>query len=117
AEDGARVLEIAAGYDPQDAYSRPFDATLAAHRFGAWSGPLRLAVPRRDQLEFFGDDEAAALFDEALATWQALGATLEEVDISPLLEAARLLYQGPWVSERYLAAADLLTAQPEALLP
>ncbi len=35
-----------------------------------------------------------------------------EVDIEPLLETARLLYEGPWVAERYLATESLLTSQP-----
>ena len=40
-----------------------------------------------------------------------------EIDIEPLLETARLLYEGPWVSERYLATESLLSRKPEALLP
>jgi hypothetical protein len=43
-----------------------------------------------------------------------LGGEALEVDIEPLLEAARLLYEGPWVAERYLATEALLTTRPEA---
>jgi allophanate hydrolase len=39
-----------------------------------------------------------------------------ECDIEPLLETARLLYEGPWVAERYLATESLLTRKPEAML-
>jgi allophanate hydrolase len=38
------------------------------------------------------------------------------VDISPFLETARLLYEGPWVAERFLAAESLIRDRPEALL-
>lgn len=115
--DAALVLDIASGYDPFDAFSREFDPPLAAQRFGQWQGPTRLAVPQSGQLNFFGDEEAAALFEEAVCTWKSLGAEFVQVDISPLLAAARLLYEGPWVSERYLATRSLLETKPEAFLP
>jgi len=39
------------------------------------------------------------------------------VDFSPFLEAARLLYEGPWVAERYSVAGALIEQQPDAVLP
>ena len=48
---------------------------------------------------------------------RGIGGIAHEVDIEPLLEAARLLYEGPWVAERYLATESLLTQQPDAMLP
>jgi allophanate hydrolase len=45
-----------------------------------------------------------------------LGGEATEVDIEPLLEAARLLYEGPWVAERYLATESLLATRPETML-
>ena len=39
-----------------------------------------------------------------VARFAALGADIIEIDFEPFLEAARLLYEGPWVAERYLAA-------------
>ena len=45
-----------------------------------------------------------------------LGGEALEVDIEPLLETARLLYEGPWVAERYLATESLLASRPEAML-
>ena len=32
-----------------------------------------------------------------------MGATLVEIDFRPFVEVARLLYEGPWVAERYAA--------------
>src|SRR3546814_12820315 len=54
------------------------------------------------------------LYDRAL---DRLAATAEivELDITPLLEAARLLYGGPWVAERTAAIAGLLARDPEAI--
>jgi allophanate hydrolase len=56
-------------------------------------------------------------YDQALARLQTLGFTLHEVDLAPLLEAARLLYNGPWVAERTAALEDMLHNQPDTIDP
>src|SRR5690606_7350708 len=48
---------------------------------------------------------------------EALGATVIAVDFEPLLAVARLLYEGPWVAERYAATRPLIETNPEALHP
>ena len=63
--------------------------------------PLRRAV--RDQLEFFGDDAAAALYAQAVERMEALGGRKVEIDFAIFRAAADLLYAGPWVAERYAA--------------
>ena len=46
-----------------------------------------------------------------------LGHSLVEFDLAPFAEVARLLYEGPWVAERYAATKPLIESQPEALHP
>lgn len=107
-EDAALVDDVLAGFDPQDAWSRPrADIPLGGRRIG---------VPRRDQRQFFGDVEAEYLYERALAAL-AREHTLVEIDIAPLLEAARLLYGGPWVAERAAAILPLLERNPLAIDP
>ena len=43
--------------------------------------------------------------------------TLVEFDLEPFYETARLLYEGPWVAERYLVIRDLLASSPESIHP
>jgi allophanate hydrolase len=108
--DAQAVLQVAGGYDEHDPYSRP---TLPA---AAAIGPApRLGVPRVP--EFFGDARQRAAFDGALVRARSLGATLVEIDFAPLQEAAALLYQGPWVAERYAAIEALMRDKPEVLDP
>jgi allophanate hydrolase len=108
ADDAARVLEVAEGFDPADAYSRaPQDRSIGGLRFG---------VPRQEQLQFFGDAEYARLFAESVRRLQELGGSRIEIDFAPFLAAARLLYEGPWVAERYAAVGGFLEANPGALL-
>lgn len=78
---------------------------------------VRLGVPRNGQLIFFGDKKSEAAYGEALKRWTALGAALVEFDLEPFYETARLLYEGPWVAERYLVIRNLLASAPDAIHP
>ena len=51
---------------------------------------------------FFGDTRASSDYDAAIARLARLGCSIAEIDIEPFYETARLLYEGPWVAERYL---------------
>ncbi|MBQ0922123.1 allophanate hydrolase [Hydrogenophaga aromaticivorans] len=113
AADAQAVLAVAAVPDEADAFSRkaePFGVDFSA-------GPFRFGVPRPQDLNFFGNDAAIALFAQSIERLHALGGTAVEVDLTPFLEAARLLYEGPWVAERYVAIKDFIDAQPEAVFP
>ncbi|MFJ1300942.1 allophanate hydrolase [Pseudomonadota bacterium AL_CKDN230030165-1A_HGKHYDSX7] len=109
--DAAAVADVAGGYDARDAYSR---AEPPAARV-AWQTPPRFAVP--DTLEFFGDAQAQACFQQALAALRDQGVTIETIDYAPFAELAALLYQGPWVAERFAAVQPLWREQPDALDP
>src|SRR6201994_1155302 len=37
--------------------------------------------------------------------------------MEPLYETARLLYEGPWIAERYLVIRNLLASSPDAIHP
>ena len=114
AADAQQVLAVAHGFDAQDAYSR----AAQPHGFDFGVAPtLRVGIPRADQLQFLGNSGYAACFANALAHAKTLGAELVEVDFEPFFETARLLYEGPWVAERYQAIRAFIDAQPDALFP
>src|SRR5688572_2527798 len=98
AEDADLVRKVVARFDAGDPWSRPLPR---ATRRGWGTRGFRFGVPRDGQLEFFGNDAYARLFLEAAARLATLGGTPHQVDIAPLLDTARLLYEGPWVAERY----------------
>ncbi|MBI5333673.1 MAG: allophanate hydrolase [Burkholderiales bacterium] len=112
--DAARVLEVAQGPDAADAYSRAFAPRGPALGRG---GALRVGVPRQDDLAFYGDESAAVAFAVAVERLRALGATPVEVDLRPFREVAQLLYDGPWVAERYAAIRGFIKQQPQSLHP
>jgi len=115
AEDAALVCSVAQGFDALEPYSRRIDQPRRLSAFA--SGPFRFGVPRPEQLQFFGNDEYARLFDGAVATLQRLGGQCVPIDFTAFLQTAQLLYQGPWVAERYVVAEPLLRGDPQAVLP
>jgi allophanate hydrolase len=114
-ETGARVLEVLAGLDERDPYSRSGKQqhlSLASPRIG---------IPREHQMEFFGDDDAADSWRRAVVracSPQAGGALTEreltEIDFTPFQQAAELLYSGPFVAERYAAVGPFVASRPES---
>ncbi|WP_051356416.1 allophanate hydrolase [Azorhizobium doebereinerae] len=112
-DDAMAVLEVMGGFEASDAFSRELTvAPLAPMPKMPVLGVLPAA-----QREFFGDADAAAAYEGALARLAKLGARLVEIDFAPFAETARLLYEGPWVAERWIVAADLLARDPEAVHP
>ncbi|BBP04153.1 allophanate hydrolase [Sulfuriferula plumbiphila] len=103
AEDAGSVLDVIAGFDAADPYSRPCPPDQAAVRIGQTP---RFAIPQ--QPDFCGDVVQAAAYSVALAQMRALGVVLEPVDFGPMQALAALLYDGPWVAERYAAIAEFM---------
>jgi allophanate hydrolase len=112
-DDAMAALEVVAGPDAADPYSR----SRALHALGPMPEGLKFGIPRMEQRQFFGDKISAAAYDAALRRCADLGVDFVEVDLEPFCAAARLLYEGPWVAERYLTAKDLLARSPESILP
>jgi len=110
-DDAQAVFDVACAFDAADPYSRKMPETA-----GAVEKTMRFAVPLPSQLKFFGDSEAEALFSAAAARFESMGYTAIETDFSPMLDAANLLYSGPWVAERYIAAKQIMDEQPEEVL-
>jgi allophanate hydrolase len=111
AADAAAVRAVAEGFDAADPYAR-VRAPLAA-----WPVRLRAGVPAPAAREFFGDAESGPLFDAALARLPALGVEVVEIDFAPFRETAALLYQGPWVAERWAALRAFHAAHADAFFP
>src|SRR5450631_3776191 len=112
-DDAMTALIAMAGPDGAD----PFSRNRALSATTAFPKLLRLGVPRNGQLIFFGDKASETAYGDALKRWTALGADLVEFDLEPLYETARLLYEGPWVAERYLVIRNLLASSPDSIHP
>lgn len=103
--DAEKVLSIGIKYDALNPYAREFPARPLTS-FGR--RPL-LGVPKKP--EFYGEEENAALFTKAVTLLRDSGIEVVEVDCSDLFKLAKLLYEGPWVAERYHAIKDFINEE------
>ena len=105
-DDAWSAFRAMAGEDRADPFSRAI----------TWCEPgvvpARIAVPRAVDIHL---DDAAGR-----AAWAAaltLLPSAAEAAITDMLNAAKLLYEGPWVAERAAAFGDFAQAHPGALHP
>jgi allophanate hydrolase len=113
--DAYEILELIAGYDAQDPFCRvdasqiDLCASLPTDR--------ALAVPRQEQLKFFGDERSARAFAHNLDRLRALGFSMTEIDFSPFEAAGRLVFQSAMVAERLCDYGEVITQRPDAIEP
>ena len=115
ADDAHAVFQVACAYDAECAWSRHHDFAIHGQCYGQAPSRFRFGVPPQSQWQT--DDAYSAGMHAAIAQMEALGGEKVELDCHPLLAAARLLYEGPWVAERYHAIRDLLARDPDAVHP
>ena len=113
--DAYEILELVAGYDPLDPFSRAdADQIDLSYRHA----PTRtLAIPRRSQLQFFGDDQSSRAFAANLDRLAQLGFSLMEIDFTPFEEAGRLVFQSAMVAERLCDYGDVIENRRETIHP
>ena len=114
-----RAVAVMSGPDGSD----PLAELLGGYPRGAWRLPgggdpaaraPRLAVPLPSQLDGLADGWADA-FTAAVGQFRAAGVEVVPADITPLLEAAALLYGGVFVAERYTAVGAHIAANAAAV--
>jgi allophanate hydrolase len=110
--DAQAVLDVAAGFDSADAYSRSRPKTAPSI-----PANFKFSILPPAQREFFGDAEAAELYEQAIAQLRACGGEAVEFDYAPFAQAAALLYAGPWVAERRWALGAFYEKHGDAMHP
>ena len=91
AQDANQIFCVVEGLDSDDSFAR-HDRQQIHKEFLTFS----FGVPLAEQIEFYGDEDASTLFQAAKKRIESIGGRLVVVDISPFLEAQKLLYGGPW---------------------
>ena len=104
------VFEVINKYDEEDIYSREYVETKQKAK-----SSFTFAIPKKEHLKFFCDEQAEKLFEEAVKKFESLGGEAVEIDYTPFDESANLLYSGPWVTERYIAIKETITKTPEVV--
>lgn len=114
--DSVELTNLWFRYDPSDPFSKP---TAEGFRLTPKPPParFRFAVPDAESIDFDGDGEAERLFAESVAQLKRLGGTAVPIDLAPYLTAARLLYDGPYIAQRYANFSAAMEKYPSALHP
>ena len=111
-DDAQAVYGIVCAFDARDAYSRKAPAGVNA---GVLPEKPRFGVPLLP--EFYGDVQSEQAYRAALEELQDFGAQCVPLDFDLFDQVAALLYDGPWVAERYAAIRSFAEKQPEAIHP
>ena len=111
-DDTETVFSVVDSYDAEDSYAREKQvSTKVFHE------PLSIGVPQPGQLAFFGNEEYRECFKVLIASLRQPGHDIVEINFDPFKQAADMLYQGPWVAERYAAIEAFIESHAEALHP
>jgi len=105
--DATRVLDVLTAFDALEPFSR--------EKLGTPGVVARVGVP--DAPLSFPNPDYRRLFDESVARLAGLGLTVTPVSLAPFLAAAKLLYGGPWVAERYAAVGEFIEAHADDVHP
>ena len=114
-DDAQQVLQLVQGYDHAEAYSRM--AAEPVRKLPPGIEGAVIGIPRRSQLEFFGCSASATAFDEAILNLRGAGARIVDVDFDPFKEVAQMIYNGPWMAERYAALKPFIESNPQSFHP
>lgn len=107
-DDVRRVLAVAAGFDPEDAYSVEMEM-----RNQSVSNPMFGVIDLQDEY-FLGDEHAKAAYARGIDRLKALGFRVELVDYAPFKEISNMTYFGPSMSERTAVLGDFISSHPDA---
>ena len=76
---------------------------------------VQIAVP--DKLPNFTDKQYVQQFEKAKQKIKPAIRSLKDISFQLLYDVAEMLYEGPWVVERYLVLREILESVPEVLDP
>jgi allophanate hydrolase len=110
--DADAAFRAMLGPDRADPWSRALPVPTAPA--GLPPG-LRLGLPDAASRRFGGDGLSEAAFAAAVADLEALAGAGAPVDRCPMFAVAALLYDGPWVAERYAAIRPIMETRPGIL--
>lgn len=113
----ARYLLNLAAFEDDDAYSRTAPWNKPNGKAERLPENWTFGVPKDSELEFFGNENFRKSFYKAVSIFEKAGGKKVTVSFSPFLEAARLLYEGPWVFERYEAVGKFIEEHPNSIHP
>lgn len=113
AADAEIVLEVMKSTELDRAQEAQFHPTPKS--ISSFSKPVRIGIPISCQ--FLDDGQYQKVFSSILEQAKGLSVEFVKVDIDPFIKAGKLLYEGPWVAERFAVTEDFLKSNPGSFDP
>jgi allophanate hydrolase len=105
-QDAATIVQVAAGFDPNDGFSR----SVPQQSLPSFEN-LRVGIPDATALNFFGNADAEKNYWNAIDQLRRLNCQIVTIDFQPFADTAPLLYDRSWVAERTVAVGEFLEQQ------
>ena len=109
-EDLPVIYEVLSKPDREDPFSRPIQCDGKSRNTGN-----TIAVPISGQLDFMDSPESESIWNGLLEQFRNCGYTVRKIDFRPFLDAAKLLYEGPWIAERYAYLGEFVRTHKGAV--
>lgn len=113
AADADIVLDVMKSNELDRAREAQFHPT--PKQVTSFKKPTRIGIPI--SCEFLDDGQYQKAFTKAIENAKGLDLEFVQVDIDPFVKAGKLLYDGPWVSERFAVTEDFLKTNPDSFDP
>ncbi|WP_175638688.1 allophanate hydrolase [Metabacillus schmidteae] len=110
-EDAYQVDAVARGLDQNDPWSRDLPVPLAKL-------PKKICLPK-DSISFYGPyaNEYQNAWNQTVEQLKKLPVSIEYIDYEFFREAAAILYDGPFVAERWAELGGFITNHPDVAFP
>lgn len=110
-EDAFLIDSLARGFDPNCPWSRNIPHPKKKM-------PKKICIPK-ETIEFFGPyaSEYRHAWNAAISAINQLGIKMEYIESAVFCEAADMLYEGPWVAERWAAVGEFINKHSNKVFP
>jgi len=107
--DAKRVFDLAIGPDNSDPFMIPQPSKQQEAKI---NDGFVIGIPDKANLTFFGDEQSEACFNAAIERIKAMGGIIREVDFTPFKRAGKMIFDGPFLAERYASVGEFIEANP-----
>lgn len=110
-DDAKLVNQFARGFDPECPWSRSFSEPIS-------KVPRKICLAK-EQITFYGPYAKVyeKKWNQAVKRLEKTGIEIEYIDYSMFKKAASILYDGPWVAERWKDLGDFVESHPGKTFP
>jgi allophanate hydrolase len=113
--DAKTVFDQTIGLDDADPFmiKHPASESQKKKYDDSFNKNFVIGIPDKANLTFFGDLQAETCFNEAIARIRVMGGKVLEIDFSPFVKAGKMLFDGPFLAERFASVGEFIEANPQ----